>query len=97
MITLLALKRFLSRAWTWLKHNWYVPAVLIYTIVLWVLFRKKDKAREVLEVRAKSYEEQIDVIEKSYEEEIKKRDMILETYEGAIRELEKKYESCRII
>jgi len=88
MITLLALKK----VWAWLKHNWYVPAVMVYTLVLWVLFRKKDKAREVLEVRAESYEKQIEAINKSHDEEIKKRDEILTTYKDIVEQLEKEFE-----
>ena len=89
MITLLALKK----VWAWLKHNWYVPAVMVYTLVLWVLFRKKDKAREVLEVRAESYEKQIEAINKSHDEEIKKRDEILTTYKDIVEQLEKEFEN----
>ena len=89
MITLLALKK----VWVWLKHNWYVPAVMVYTLVLWVLFRKKDKAREVLEVRAESYEKQIEAINKSHDEEIKKRDEILTTYKDIVEQLEKEFEN----
>ena len=59
MLTWIATKNALKKAWTWTKHNWYAPLVVIYTLALWVLFRRKDKAREVLEIRAKSYEEQI--------------------------------------
>tara|TARA_R100000008_G_C3530711_1_gene139121 strand:- start:171 stop:578 length:408 start_codon:yes stop_codon:yes gene_type:complete len=91
LITLLAVKTFLKKAWVWLKHNWHVPAVIVYTLVLWILFRNKDKAREVLEIRAKSYEDQIDAINKSHEEEIKKRDEILNKYSETIRKLEEEF------
>jgi len=92
VITLLALKKILKKVWTWLRHNWYVPAVIVYTLVLWILFRKKDKAREVLEVRAESYEKQIEAINKSHDEEIKKRDEILTTYKDIVEQLEEEFE-----
>ena len=92
MITLLTLKKVLKKIWVWLKHNWHVPAVIVYTLVLWLLFRRKDKAREILEVRAESYEKQIEAINKSHEEEIKKRDEILTTYKDIIDQLEKDFE-----
>ena len=92
MITLLALKKILKKVWTWLRHNWYVPAVIVYTLVLWILFRKKDKAREVLEVRAESYEKQIEAINKSHDEELKKRDEILTTYKDIVEQLEEEFE-----
>ena len=91
MITWLMVKKFLKKTWAWLKHNWYVPAVLLYTLILWLFFRRKDAAYKVLEVRSESYKAQIDIINKSHEEEIKKRDEILEKYVKIVDEIEKKY------
>tara|TARA_R110000824_G_scaffold67377_6_gene174527 strand:+ start:1043 stop:1450 length:408 start_codon:yes stop_codon:yes gene_type:complete len=91
MITFLTLKKILQKTWVWLKHNWMAPFVIVYTLVLWVLFRKKDKAREVLEVRAKSYEDQIDAINKAHEEEINKRDEILKKYSETVKRLEEEF------
>tara|TARA_R110000824_G_C15036654_1_gene659946 strand:+ start:387 stop:788 length:402 start_codon:yes stop_codon:yes gene_type:complete len=90
-MTFLAVKTFLKKAWVWLKHNWYVPAVIIYTVVLYFLFNKKSRALEVLEVRSKSYKKQIEAINTIHEEEIKKKDKILENYGKILSELEKKY------
>jgi len=88
---MLIIKTFLKKTWTWLKHNWYVPAVIIYTLVLWLVFRRKDAAYKVLETRNESYKAQIDVINKTHEEEIKKRNEILEKYVKIVGEIEKKY------
>jgi len=84
----LVLKTFLKKAWAWLKHNWYAPVVVVYTLILWFIFRRKDSAHEVLEVRSKSYKEQIDVINEAHEKEIKKRDEVLKKYSETIAELE---------
>jgi len=91
MITMLAIKTFLKKSWAWLKHNWKAPAIVVYTIVLWILFRQKDKAKEVLEVRAESYKRQIDAINEIHEEEINKKNKILEKYGNILSELEDKY------
>ena len=88
---MLIIKTFLKKTWTWLKHNWYVPAVVIYTLVLWLVFRRKDSAYKVLETRNESYKAQIDVINKLHEEEMKKRNEILEKYVKIVDEIEKKY------
>ena len=88
---MLIIKTFLKKTWTWLKHNWYVPAVVIYTLVLWLVFRRKDAAYKVLETRNESYKAQIDVINKLHEEEMKKRNEILEKYVKIVDEIEKKY------
>jgi len=91
MVTWLAVKTFLKKSWTWLKHNWKAPAVVLYTIVLWLLFRQKDKAHEVLKIRSESYRKQIDAINEIHEEEIKKKDKILEKYGNILKQLEEQY------
>ena len=73
------LKMLIKSAWAtlkkigvWVKHNWYVPAIVLYTIVLWVFFRRKDSAQEVLEARNESYRQQIEAINEAHREEIEK-------------------------
>ncbi len=92
MVSLLKIKTFSKKAWVWLKHNWKVPAILLYTIVLWLFFRRKDAAYQVLEERNKSYKKQIDAINEIHNEEIDKRNKILEKYNGILKDLEKQYE-----
>ena len=92
MLTLLTLKSTLKKTWTWLKHNWYVPAVVIYTLVLWFLFKNKAVALKVLEIRSKSYESQIKTIEEAHKKEIEARDQILKNYDNVLTQLEKDYE-----
>ena len=91
-MTWLVTKKTLKKAWVWLKHNWYVPAVLIYTVVLWIFFRRKDKAHDVLKVRSESYKKQIDAINEIHKEEVEKRDKILEKYGIILKDLEEQYE-----
>ena len=91
MLTLLTLKSTLKKTWTWLRHNWYVPAVIIYTLVLWFLFKNKAGALKVLEIRSKSYESQIKTIEEAHKKEIEARDQILKNYDNVLTQLEKDY------
>ena len=92
MLTLLTLKSTLKKTWAWLRHNWYVPAVIIYTLVLWFLFKDKAGALKVLEIRSKSYESQIKTIEEVHKKEIEARDQILKNYDNVLTQLEKDYE-----
>ena len=92
MLTLLTLKSTLKKTWTWLRHNWYVPAVVVYTLVLWFLFKNKAGALKVLEIRSKSYENQIKTIEEAHKKEIEARDQILKNYDNVLTQLEKDYE-----
>jgi hypothetical protein len=91
MLTWLAFKKILKKVWTWIKHYWYAPAVVIYTLVLWLVFRKRDSAAQVLDVRSQSYKDQIDVINKSHSDEIEKRDEIIKKYIDVIGKLEEEH------
>lgn len=90
-MTWLVAKKALQKTWTWLKHNWYVPALVIYTLALWLLFRKGSKAKEVLDIRSKSYEAQINIINETHKEEIRKRDEILKKYDETIKKIEEEF------
>jgi hypothetical protein len=97
MLTLLTIKTYLKKTWVWLKHNWYVPAVIVYTIALWLLFRNKTKALDVLETRVKSYEDQIRVIDEAHAKELEERDKILEKYQTILGQLEKDYKEKSMV
>ena len=97
MLTLLTIKTSLKKTWAWLKHNWYVPAVIIYTLALWILFRNKTAALEILQIRSESYEDQIRAIESTHKKEIAKRDQILQNYNKVLEDLEKDYEEKNMV
>ena len=97
MLTLLTIKTSLKKTWVWLKHNWYVPAVIIYTLALWILFRNKTAALEILQIRSESYEDQIRAIESTHKKEIAKRDQILQNYNKVLQDLEKDYEEKNMV
>ena len=88
MSIFLTLKKFFKKGWAFLKHNWYVPAILIYTLFLWVIFRRKDAAFEVLKIRNDSYKAQIEAINKAHTDEIEKRNKILEKYNEVVTRIE---------
>jgi len=90
-VTLLAIKSFFKKAWVWLKHNWKVPLIILYTLALWLLFRRKDAAFLVLEERNKSYKAQIDVINQNHKEELEKRNKVIEKYNDLVSQLEDQY------
>ena len=91
MIEWLAVKTFLKKAWVVVKHYWYVPAVIIYTLALWFLFNKKETAFRILEARAESFDKQIKAIDGIHAEEIETRDEIAKKYTETIELIEEKY------
>ena len=95
-MTWVATKLFFKKIWLWLKTHWHVPVVVLYTLVLWVLFRRNATAAlEVLTASRESYEAQIKVIEDAHTNEITRRDKALEQYELIIAALEKEYAANR--
>jgi len=95
-MTWIAAKLFFGKAWVWIRTYWYIPAVLIYTIVLWVLFRRNGaSALEVLKASKESYEAQIKTMEAAHAKEIEARDMALAQYESIVSALEEEYAANR--
>jgi|6_EtaG_2_1085325.scaffolds.fasta_scaffold10510_3 hypothetical protein len=91
-IAWIAARLFFKKAWVWTKTYWYIPAVLAYTMVLWVLFRRNASAAlEVLNASRESYNAQIKAIEDAHAKEIAARDKAIEQYEVIIRALEEEY------
>jgi len=89
MIIWLATKTFLKKAWAWFKKSCTTPVVVIFTLVLWFVFQRKDAAHEVLEARDASYKAQIKAINDAHEAEISKRNEVVKKYTEIISDLEK--------
>ena len=94
----IVLKLFTKKSWLWLKTYWYFPVVLLYTLVLWLFFRRDSSAAiGVLEIRSDSYKKQIEVINESHEAETKKKEELnkafIETIEKVEVELKKNNET----
>ena len=93
-VTWLATKHFLQKAWTWIKHHWYVPLLVIVAFVLAVfLARKSDVATKLLKTRSESYKEQIGVLNESHAGEIARRDEIIRIHQEVMGQLDEQLES----
>jgi len=91
VITWLTIKTFLKKAWAWIKKYWYVPALAIYTLVMWIFFRKGGAASEVLKIQGESHKAQIRAINDAHKEELEKKDAALKQYNDVISSMEKEY------
>lgn len=88
----LALKHILKKIWVWLKTYWYVPVLLVYTVVLMVVFRKDGaNALGVLKASKDSYKKQIDVLNETHEIELERRDQIIKKYNKTIDQIEARH------
>ena len=88
-MTWTAFKLAAKKVWVWTKNYWHIPALLIYTLVMWIMFRRDSAViLQVLNNARNSYESQIKVLSDTHEKEIQKRDEILKRYQETIEKLE---------
>ena len=86
---LLKTKTILKKVWHFLKIYWYVPLLLSWAFIAWLLLRQSSTNMvDVLHSAEKSYRDQIRILNKVHKEEIKKRDAALRRYEQTIKQIE---------
>ena len=79
-------------AWIWLKENWKVPFLVVWSIIIWALSRKNaEAALDVLEAKKESYDKQIIFLKENHNKELTKRDLLIKQYHETIKDLEEKY------
>lgn len=92
MLTWIAVKTFLKKAWETIKKYWKYLLALVYGIGVWVFFKdRSEKVKEVLDATKDSHKKQIEEIEEIHEQEIRERDKIIADYNKIIEGIEKKY------
>lgn len=78
--------------WVWLKQNWKVPLLVVWSIVVWAISRKNAQAAmEVLEAGKESYEKQIVQLKENHKKELSERDKNIKQYHEAVEQIEAKY------
>tara|TARA_Y100000296_G_C5036374_1_gene187467 strand:- start:22 stop:429 length:408 start_codon:yes stop_codon:yes gene_type:complete len=92
-MTWLAFRHGLKKAWSWVQHYWYVPALLLYTLVLMIVFRRDGSAPlEVLNASRESHRKQVEVINEAHTTEIQKREKILRQYNKIMENVETEHD-----
>ena len=85
----LAIKTFFKKVWYFFKTYWYIPLLISWAIVAWLIFRNPGMSiADILHTAEESYRSQIDTLNKAHEEEIRKRDEVLKRYQETIEQLE---------
>ena len=74
-MSLLIAKKWLSKAWLWLKNYWYVPLSLLAIGVSYIFFKEKSASMvEALMKNREGHKEQTKKIDEIHENHIKERD-----------------------
>tara|TARA_Y100000593_G_scaffold92446_1_gene184112 strand:+ start:39 stop:452 length:414 start_codon:yes stop_codon:yes gene_type:complete len=91
-----AVKLFAKKAWVWCKHHWKIIALVVWTIVVWVISRRHSKTMmKVLDTTRRSYEAEIDALNKTHAEEQAKKAEAVDEYHKVIDSIEEQYEEQR--
>ena len=87
---------FAKKAWIWCKHHWKIIALVVWTIIIWVVSRKNGQvALKVLDAARKSYHAEIDAVNKTHEDEIERRDKAIEQYNSVLSSIHENYEESK--
>lgn len=96
-MTLLGLKLFFGKMWSFLKTYWWVPVGVIILIVLWILLRRKPESLAgALRNAIESHKREVDSLERIHADEIEKREKALEEHDKKVEEVNKKFEEANI-
>ena len=88
-MTWLVIKTFFKKVWYFFKTYWYIPLLLSWTIIAWLIFRNSGMSiADILHTAEESYRNQIDILNKAHDDEILKRDNIIKRYQDTIEKLE---------
>lgn len=88
----LAFKTIVKKSWIVLKNYWYVPAILVYTLLMWIFFRKDNtKLLEMFDIADKNYKKEIEILNKTHEEEVKKKNELIAEHLALIAEIEEQH------
>lgn len=88
MMTFLALKKF----WSFARHYWYLPVIVVaFIVALVVLRRKPEGLGNILGNAVESHRKEVEVLNKTHAEEIVKRDKALSIYHTTIEQVQNKF------
>ncbi len=88
----ITIKLSIQAFWAWLRKNWKVTALAIWSAVIWLISRRDSKAAiELMEANKESYEEQIRSLKKQRSVEREKVEELHLKYREALVKIEEKY------
>ena len=96
LITWLAVKTFLKKAWLWCKKYWQLLLGAAIPVVIYLLSRNSDHLDEVLDRVRKDHEKELDIINRSHDQELKDREEALKKYQESLAEVERQHAAAEI-
>lgn len=96
-MNLLLFRNRAKKAWSWLKHRWYVPLAVMGLVIAFLIYLLTKNSMfvglltDVLDNATKSHRDEVDKLNKIHAAETKERARIWDEYNKNIEKLEKEY------
>ena len=77
----------------WLKHNWKIPAIALWTFIVYLLSRDNTSAmKDVLEAKKEAHKKEVETLNRLHRAEILKVKSLQDEYQKTIKELQLRFE-----
>ena len=87
------IKEYAENSWIWLKANWQVPFLVVWTLVVYIFTRRNtDALSDVLKIKEESHKKEVEALKKSHKDEILKLKGLQSKYIDTIKSLEKSFQ-----
>ena len=82
----------MEKSYTWLKHNWKIPFIIIYTFAVYALSRRNtDALKDVMESQKEAHKNELKVLSDTHNDQILKLKGLQKQYEDTIFELQDRF------
>ena len=98
-MTWLAVKIFFKKAWATICKYWQYFALAVYTIAIYILFKKNkntEAIKSAFDASKKSHKAELEAINNAHKEELVKRDKIIDDYHTTIMKLDDEYKKQKL-
>ena len=84
---------FWKKTWSWIKHHWYFPVILVL-IIIFSLSRTGSTKRlfELMETRREQHKKEVELLNQEAEDKKKKVDDAIRTHQEALEKVEKDHD-----
>jgi uncharacterized membrane protein YhiD involved in acid resistance len=84
---------FWKKVWTWIKHHWYWPVIII--LLLFAMFAgasSREKLFDLISKQRKNYEEEIKIIKSANEEKDANKEKAIKEHVEEIKKIEEEHD-----
>jgi vacuolar-type H+-ATPase subunit H len=91
MVSWIAFKAFLKRAWAWCKKNWKIFLGASIPIIILIIAGRSSSAKNLIAKIREDYEKEIDVIDRAHEKEIADIELAQKRYAESVERIENEF------